>query len=39
MQMIKFIILYIIEKSINRKIKIIMKDNNIVNWEFLDIWD
>lgn len=39
MQMIKFIILYIIEKLINRKIKIIMKDNNIVNWEFLDIWD
>lgn len=39
MQMIKFIILFIIEKSINRKIKIIMKDNNIVNWEFLDIWN
>lgn len=39
MLMIIFIILYIIEKSINRKIKIIMKDNNIVNWEFLDIWD
>lgn len=39
MLMIIFIILYIIKKSINRKIKIIMKDNNIVNWEFLDIWD
>lgn len=39
MLMIIFIILYIIEKWINRKIKIIMKDNNIVNWEFLDIWN
>lgn len=39
MLMITFITLHIIEKSINRKTKTTMKDNNTANWELLDTWD
>lgn len=39
MLMITFITLHIIEKSINRKIKTTMKDNNTANLELLDTWD